>query len=161
MAEEKFRKGQVVFWQGDPGDCLYYIRWGSVGVFANYGKENEEKLAELRAGDYFGEMGLLDHEARSATVVSLDRDTVLNRITEEKFDEFLRQNPARVVDILTRLCHKLRDATKGYLEICQALDNAVGTRTGEMTDSGTYGLEQNQTLKAIHDDIQSNADARA
>ena len=88
MKEEKYRKGQVVFRQGDSGDCMYSIRWGSVGVFANYGEKNEKQLAELRAGDYFGEMELLDHASRSATVVSLERGTVLNRISEDEFDEY-------------------------------------------------------------------------
>lgn len=154
MKEEKYRKGQVVFRQGDPGDCLYYIRWGSVGVYANYGKRNEEKLAELRAGDYFGEMGLLDHASRSATVVSLDYDTVLNRISEEEFDEFLHEKPARVVDILQRLSHKLREVTKAYLEICQAVDESVGTQTDVVDETKTYGFDQNEKLKAIYDDMQ-------
>ena len=155
MKEEKFGKGQVVFRQGDPGDCLYYIRWGTVGVFANYRQRDEEKLAELRTGDYFGEMGLLDHEARSATVVSLDHDTVLNRISEEEFDEFLHDNPARVVDILKRLSHKLRKATKNYREVCEAVSDSVGTQADEVSATGTYGFEQNEKLKAIHDDVRA------
>ena len=161
MNEEKYRKGRVVFRQGDPGDCLYYIRWGVVGVYANYGEEGEEKLAELRTGDYFGEMGLLDNEARSATIVSLDSDTVLSRISEDEFEEFLRDNPAKVMDILIRLSHKLRDTTKSYLEICQAVDASVGTQSSEVTGSRTYGFEQNRTLKAIHDDVQATTNSKA
>ncbi len=159
MREEKYRKGQVVFRQGDPGDCLYYIRWGSVGVYANYGEKNEERLAELRMEDYFGEMGLLDHASRSATVVSLDHGTVLSRISEDEFEEFLREKPARVVDILSRLSHKLRDTTKKYLQVCQAVDESVGGRTGEVVDSETYGFEKNDKLKAIHDEMQAETDA--
>ena len=155
MKEERFSKGQVVFRQGDPGDCLYYIRWGTVGVFANYRQRDEEKLAELRTGDYFGEMGLLDHEARSATVVSLDHDTVLNRISEDEFEEFLRDNPARVVDILKRLSHKLRKATRNYREVCQAVSESVGAQTDEVSQTGTYGFGQNEKLKAIHDDVRA------
>ena len=161
MKEERFSKGKVVFRQGDPGDCLYYIRWGSVGVYVNYREKNEEKLAELRTGDYFGEMGLLDHEARSATVVSLDHDTVLNRISEDEFDVFLRDNPARVVDILKRLSHKLRKATKGYREVCQAVSESVGAQTNEVSQTGTYGFEQNEKLKAIHDDVRANKNVSA
>lgn len=161
VKEEKFGKGKVVFRQGDPGDCLYYIRWGSVGVYANYREENEEKLAELRTGDYFGEMGLLDHEVRSATVVSLDHDTVLNRISEDEFDEFLHDNPARVVDILKRLSHKLRKATKSYREVCQAVSESVGAQTNEVSETGNYGFDQNEKLKAIHDDVQANVNVSA
>ena len=156
MEAKKYRKGQVVFRQGDPGDCLYYIRWGSVGVYVNYGEKNEEKLAELGASDYFGEMGLLDHTVRTATVVCLDHDTMLCRISDDEFDEFLRENPAKVVDILQRLSHKLRIATTNYLEICQAVSESVGTKEDEVTESKTYGFAENETLKAIHDDVHGN-----
>lgn len=159
MNSEKYRKGKVVFRQGDHGDCLYYIRWGSVGVFVNYGEANEEKLAELRTGDYFGEMGLLDHADRSATVVSLDHETTLDRISEEEFEEFLRDNPARVVDILKRLSHKLRDATRNYLEICQAVGESVGAQADEVSRQESYGFAQNAKLKAIHDDMQATIGA--
>lgn len=161
MKEERFRRRQVVFRQGDPGDCLYYIVWGSVGVYANYGERGEEKLAELRAGDYFGEMGLLDHERRSATVVSLDHDTVLNRISEEEFEEFLRERPARVVDILQRLSHKLRDTTKAYLEICHAVSDTVGAQADQLDEDTTYGFDRNETLRAVHDDMQPATGADA
>ncbi len=161
MKAEKYRNGQVIFKQGDPGDSLYYIRWGNVGVFANYGQANEEKLAELTTGDYFGEMGLLDHAPRTATVVSLDYDTTLNRITEDEFDEFLRENPARVMDILQRLCHKVRDATRNYLEICQAVNESVGEQETEVTESKTYGFAKNETLRAIHDDVHGTSHEEA
>lgn len=156
--EERFRKGQVVFRQGDPADSMYYIRWGVVGVYANYGQRGEEKLAELRTGDYFGEMGLLDHESRSATVVCLDSETVLNRISEKEFEEFLHDNPAKVVDILGRLSHKLRKATKSYLEICRAVEESVGSQSTVVAESTTYGFERNKTLKAIHDREQTDND---
>lgn len=158
MREEKYRKGQVVFRQGDSGDCMYFIRWGSVGVFVDYGKKNEKKLAELRAGDYFGEMELLDHSSRSATVVSLERGTVLNRISEDEFDEFVRENPARIADILARLSHKLREITKKYLQVCRAVDQSVGEQADEVVESETYGFEQNEELRAIHD-MQDAVDA--
>ncbi len=161
MTKERYRKGQIVFRQGEPGDCMYYIRWGVVGVYAGYGSGKEEKLAELKAGDYFGEMGLLDHETRTATVVSIEHDTVLGRITEDEFDEFLRENPARVMDILRGLSHKLRDTTKDYLEICQAVSKSVGAQSDEVAESTTYGFDQNETLKAIHDDVYAKASDEA
>jgi CRP-like cAMP-binding protein len=140
---------------------MYYIRWGVVGVYAGYGSGKEEKLAELKAGDYFGEMELIDHQGRAATVVCLERDTQLDRISEEEFEEFLRENPARIVDIMGRLCHKLRETTKGYLKICHALNDSVGTQVDKVAESTTYGFEQNETLKAIHDDVYAKASDEA
>ncbi len=161
MKEEKFRKGQIVVLEGQYDDSLYYIRWGSVGVFVNYGKKNEEKLAELRADDYFGEMALLNRSSRSATVVSLESGTVLNRISENEFNEFLREKPTRVMDIFRRLCHKLRDADKNYLQICEAVSDSVGTQADGVNKTTTYGFAKNDTLKAIHDDVHASETNKA
>jgi CRP-like cAMP-binding protein len=157
MKEEKYRKKQVVFREGDSGDCMYYIVWGSVGVYIGYGTPSEKKLAELRQGDYFGEMGLLDHEKRSATIVSLDHGTVLNRISDAEFKEFLKTNPAKVMDILRRISHKLRDTTKSYLEICQAVNTSVGAEVDQVVESRTYGFDKNEQLKSVYEDVQANA----
>lgn len=156
MKEEKYRKKQVVFREGDSGDCMYYIVWGSVGVYIGYGTPSEKKLAELRQGDYFGEMGLLDHEKRSATIVSLDHDTVLNRISDEEFEEFLKTNPAKVMDILRRISHKLRDTTKNYLEICQAVNTSVGTEVDQVDESEVYGFGKNDQLRSVYEDVRAH-----
>ena len=158
---ETYRKGQVVFRQGDPGDCLYFIRYGSVGVFVNYGQKDEKQLAKLGQNDYFGEMGLLDHASRSATVVSLMHETTLCHISDDEFEEFLHENPARVVDILQRLSHKLRSTTRKYLEICQAVSDSVGPQASEVSGSQTYGFADNQKLVDIHDSVRDAADDKA
>lgn len=151
MIEEKFRKGKVVFNEGDPGDCLYYIRWGSVAIYSQYKTRNQKKIAELSRGNFFGEMGLLDHERRTATVVSTDHETVLNRIVESEFDQFMSENPTKVMDILRQLSHKLRDTTKKYLELCKDVESAVGSDTETVDESKHYGFENNDNLAAVHD----------
>ena len=153
MKDENYGKGKVVFRQGDPGDCMYYVRWGSVGVFADYGTPREKRLATLHHGDYFGEMGLIDGEARTATVVSLDWDTVLGRIDEDEFAEFLSENPARVHDILARLCHKLRDVTANYLEVCASVRQSVGDGAAEVDASSDYHFVENPYLVGVHDRV--------
>ena len=61
------KRDEVIFRQGEPSRCMYRIQSGRVGIFLNYGENRETKLAELTAGRYFGEMGLLDSAPRSAT----------------------------------------------------------------------------------------------
>ena len=156
MKEYRYNKDHVVFWEGDPGDCMYYIRWGAVGVYANYAKHNHKQLAVLRTGDYFGEMGLLDRGERSATVAVLEKGTILNEIGDAEFGEFLASNPARVHDIMSQLSHKLRNATKEYLEVCQAVRDVVGTDGDEVDESATYHFAENEQLVAIHDKVEQS-----
>lgn len=128
METRTFKKGAVIFREGDAGDCMYDIRWGSVGVYSGYGTEDEKLLAELHADDLFGEMGLLDHEVRSATVVALEHDTVVEVITEADFREFFTQKPAKVFTMMQQLSHRLRQTTKDYLEVCRTVHDAVEAR---------------------------------
>lgn len=154
MREAKYKKDQVVFWQGDPGNSMYFVRWGSVGVFANYGTSSQRQLAVLREGDYFGEMGLIGNETRSATIVVLESGTVLNKIGEEEFGEFLAAKPARVHDILAQLSHKLRKATKEYLDVCQAVRDVVGGNADEVDASTSYHFAEDERLVSIHDKVE-------
>ncbi len=159
MKEATLKKWQVVFWQGDPGDSMYYIRWGSVGVYTGYGTAKQKKLAELYQGDYFGEMGLIDQESRSATVVVLESGTKLYQIGEDDFEEFLIENPGKVYSIIQQMSHNLRRTTKDYLDLCKQVSNMVGTETKEVDESSDYNFAQNPELVSVHDNQQSSDQA--
>ena len=60
MEHKICKKGEVIIRQGQPGDSMYNILWGRVAVYSGYGTPREQKLAELGANDFFGEMELLD-----------------------------------------------------------------------------------------------------
>ncbi|MBI3471875.1 MAG: FAD-dependent oxidoreductase [Candidatus Solibacter usitatus] len=67
IAEQHFAPGEVVFNQGDLGDCVYVIRKGECEVLRE--KEGAQQLlAVLADGDYFGEMAVLSDTSRNATV---------------------------------------------------------------------------------------------
>ena len=121
---KKFQQGEIIFRQGDPGDAMYDVASGKVGVYGAYGTDNEKLLTELTAGDFFGEMGLLDKAVRSATVVALE-DTEVNEITEADFNDFFRQNPEKVFQIMQQLSQRLRRCTENYLDACRAVYEVV------------------------------------
>ncbi len=157
MKTKALKKDSTVFWEGDAGDCMYYILWGKVGVYKNYATLHQKKLAELSSGDYFGEMGLIDGEPRSATAVVLEDGTRLDRIDESEFAQFLAENPAKVGRIIEQLSHKLRQTTKDYLEICRSVASAVGEEH-EVDGSSNYHFEQDDHLRTIHDAQAKTAD---
>ena len=64
------KPGQVIFEQGEEGDCAYFIHDGEVEVLR---QENgvQQVVAKLSHGEYFGEMALISNAPRNATVRSV------------------------------------------------------------------------------------------
>ena len=71
--EEQYRTGATIFPEGGPGDKFYLIVEGAVRISRFVPGMGEEALAVVRAGNYFGEMSLIDDAPRSATAVCHER----------------------------------------------------------------------------------------
>ena len=63
----KYGKGQVVFSQGDPADCVFYIREGRVKIAVVSAQGREAVVAFLKAGDFIGEGCLTGRPRRVST----------------------------------------------------------------------------------------------
>ena len=124
---KEYSRGTVVFREGETGNSMYNIDFGKVGVYRGYGTKDEKQIAELDTDKVFGEMSLLDHAPRSATVVVLEDHTLLSEISEEDFYEFFEKNPMKLVNIMTSMCNRLRKTTQDYKEACHTVYDAVET----------------------------------
>ena len=122
---QTYRRGAVIFRQGDAGDCLYDILSGRIGIYYDYGTPQEKLLAELTADNYLGEMGLLDHAVRSATAVALEKDTSVKAVSEADFLGYFEQNPAKVLMLMQQMSNRLRATTEAYLEACRTVHETV------------------------------------
>jgi CRP-like cAMP-binding protein len=96
--------GDVVCSEGEPGHEFYVIAAGEVAV-----ERGGETVAKLTAGDHFGELALVDHRPRSATVRALT-DTELYVLHEPSFDALLNEVPALAQKLLAALATRLRQA---------------------------------------------------
>ena len=96
LEEVPVRTGDVVIRQKDPGDFYYIVKTGSLTVSQRKGPGEVEMLAQLHAGDAFGEAALLSGEARNASIVA-DRDGMLLRLSKKDFDTLLRTDLVRQV----------------------------------------------------------------
>ena len=82
----------TIIGQGDHGNALYVIVGGQVGVYHQGENNEEEQLAVLGTGDFFGETALLGDSVRTATVRALMECTLL-RITQQTIAEVSEQYP--------------------------------------------------------------------
>lgn len=127
MTPIKYNKGDILFKQGDEGDCMYDIKWGQVGVYDSYGTENEILLATLSTDDFLGEMGMIEGRPRSATAVALE-EVHAYRINKEDFTSYFSEKPAKILTILQYASNRMRELTKSYLDVCGTLKEYVALR---------------------------------
>lgn len=135
---KSYKKGEIIFKQGDPADCMYDIRWGSVGIYLNYGTSGEKMLAQLRGDDIFGEMGLVDEAPRSATAVALERETRVEVINRNTFSRYLRERPEKVIAVMQSMGKRIRDLTDDYMDVCRAIKEAVESQEDGREKSGWF-----------------------
>lgn len=102
FTEVSFKKDTVIFRENDSSDNFYLIMDGEVKV-----EKGEKEIAILKKGDYFGEMALLDHEPRSATIIAT-ADSDFLQLGREEFYEILDEYPSISRGIITTLSRRLR-----------------------------------------------------
>src|SRR3954464_4933287 len=90
--EKSYPKNAVVLTEGDMGDSLYMIQSGKVKVFIGDEDGREIILKILGPGDFFGEMSMIDKQARSASVTTLEPATFLV-MTHTAFERCIEQAP--------------------------------------------------------------------
>jgi CRP-like cAMP-binding protein len=118
---ESYKKGTIIFKKGEVGKCMYLVHGGSVGIYSNYGEDDQIKLTELYPVACFGEMGMISEEARSATAVSESDDTYVEIIRPDDLEEMFKTSPVKVDMILRHLSYRLRSLSYDYFKICQEL----------------------------------------
>jgi CRP/FNR family cyclic AMP-dependent transcriptional regulator len=107
--ERGYPKNSVILFEDDPGDALFVVVTGSVKVVLIGEDGREVILSVLAAGDFFGEMALIDDEPRSAHVIAME-DASMLVLRREDFHQCLREAPSIALGLLRTLSRRLREA---------------------------------------------------
>ena len=105
-----FPAGTVLFEEGQPGQDMYVVLSGQVEIRRKVG-ETEHVLAVLVAGDFFGEMAILNARPRSATAVTRVESRLL-QIEGRMFEAMLRARPEIALRIIKALAMRLENANQ-------------------------------------------------
>jgi CRP/FNR family cyclic AMP-dependent transcriptional regulator len=122
LRRRRFRRGEVIFHQGDPGDALHLVGSGAIKIVLPSEHGDEAIIATLRLGDFFGELALLDGAPRSATAVALEASETWT-LSRELFHGLLDRDPRLRDSLLAGLARELRRLT-GQVEELHFLDLA-------------------------------------
>lgn len=108
--ELSYEPGQHIVDEGAIGVGFFLILDGKVRV-----RKGSKTLAELKKGDFFGEMSLLDDQPRSATVEAISATSCLG-ITEWVFTGMAKSNPDIALGLMKVLAARLRQSNKALAE---------------------------------------------
>jgi CRP/FNR family cyclic AMP-dependent transcriptional regulator len=89
----KYRKGQIVFSQGDAGDAVFYIQKGKAKLTVVSEQGKEAVIAILGTDEFFGEGCLAGQSQRIATVTTM-ADSVIARLEKSAIIKAIHQEPA-------------------------------------------------------------------
>lgn len=106
-----FEKGEVIFKEGEIGDCAYLIDSGRVEIQVAGIDGDITPVAILGVGDIFGEMAIIDSGERSATAVALDHCELVE-VSKAQLNERIEDADPIVRFLLSILLNRLRETLK-------------------------------------------------
>jgi CRP/FNR family transcriptional regulator, cyclic AMP receptor protein len=108
MTRTHFAEGQVLFREGDPADCVFRLLSGAVDILRELNGDRV-LLGTVGAGQFIGEMGVVENRPRNATARAANEVEVEILTPTEFFDQMAR-SPSAARELIQRLSQRLREA---------------------------------------------------
>ncbi len=140
-----FSPGDFIFSEGDIGTEMYIVQEGKVAILKQF-KGEQQQLAILGRGDFFGEMSILEDMPRTASAKVLEACKVL-QINGTTFDQMLRKNPEIAVRMMRKLSRRLRETDR-------LLREALGSEEAQAPEMPTPEADRPEHVgpeRMIHD----------
>ena len=107
--EEKIKKGQTIFLEGDPPQWVLLLKKGKVKLFKESKAGKETILRIVGNGETFGELVLFDGRPYSHSAKAMESSVIL-KIPRSSFLEIIKNRPTISFEIILELSRQLRDA---------------------------------------------------
>ncbi|MBA4374488.1 MAG: Crp/Fnr family transcriptional regulator [Thermodesulfovibrio sp.] len=155
VAIKRFRKNEVILYEENTNQVMYIILSGKVKVLQTSEDGKEMILAMHHAGDFFGEVSLIDSLTMPASVVATDDSTVAI-ISKKDFYTILHSQGKVVDDLLLIMCSRLRESWQ-KMQILSLNNAAQKVRMLFLMLSQEHGRKTGEGLmldiKLTHQDI--------
>ena len=114
--EQFYSDGDTIMRQGDPGSEMYIIASGEVRVMNQLGNEAMTEVARRTAGQVVGEMAIISHEPRTATLIA-SGDVRCLCIDQKQFESIIRERPETSLAIMRVLIARVQQMAKTLQEM--------------------------------------------
>ena len=143
--KQEVKKGDVLFRKGSEGTALYIIQEGAIKIVLPSRLGDERIVTIFSAGDFFGEMALLDGMPRSADAVAIKPSRLL-LLSRSDFLWFLKKSDAAIEKILLSLSMRLRKVDD-LLEETSFLNIPARLAKTLLEMGDTFGHKEGETLE--------------
>ncbi len=104
-----YKRDEVIFWEGDAANYFYVVLEGSVEIVRRRADGTSMHLGLCKAGDFFGEMALLNAQPRTGTAVAAERNTRLLAMSQDQLLQLLADNSSFALKMIKVLCARLKN----------------------------------------------------
>ena len=151
MEKKIIGKNEVLFREGDLGDCFFLIEEGTAGIYLHYGEPEQQKLAEMKAGQFIGEMAVIEYWPRSTTVLA-ETELHLIEVKSGKLNDFFVEQPDRIMALMKQISMRIRTLTREYDEVCAFIREKQEAR-GENKESFLARMKKYRDHKKLADQL--------
>ncbi|MBE9126133.1 Crp/Fnr family transcriptional regulator, partial [Coleofasciculus sp. LEGE 07081] len=141
-----YRKGEIIFEEGDEGRGFFVVRSGRVKVFKLSTEGKEQILQLFGAGEHFAEVPAFDGECFPASATTLEKSDLLF-FPRTAFLELLQQHPTLAINMLAIFARHLRR----FAQLVE--DLSLKEVPGRLAAYLLYLSDRNKTLKVVELDI--------
>lgn len=106
MELHSYKAGETIYIQGAPGDEIFWIRRGTVRIFAPLGGGRTRHIASFARGEFFGGLAFLDNQPRSDDAVALS-DTEVYVLSREQFDVLAEEHKKLAFTLISAIARTL------------------------------------------------------
>ncbi len=142
-----FPKGSIIYCQGDPADCFYYLKKGKITVFMTSIDGLERTLSTAARGEILGEGAFFDKNPRVSSARTATNCELI-RIDKDKLTELIKQYPKLAFELLEILAIRIRQ-----------LSNQLDSMTFMQAEARIIQLllenEADGSVKLTHEEIAS------
>ena len=157
-AEWRYRRGELIFQKGDPGEALYIVLSGKVRIFRESLEGRTKVLAYIHPSEVFGEMSLVEERPRSASALA-ETDTEVLMLFRDTYMNLLKRFPLLGHNLARIIAARLRETNEEVLfltfeearsKVAFALLKLLRHRHGEPRDGGWF-------IPIVHQEIANLA----
>ena len=152
LREEQHPRGTVICYEGEDAHDFYIVKSGTLEILVNRSGNQREVVAVVGSHEWFGERALFSDGSRSATVIARN-DVELWRLTKEKFDSLVEENPWLILHFTQILSDRLYNRNQELSKVQAAFNWQVDALFRTQSPTQQEFLTQTAILSTLEPTI--------